>query len=1362
MVFVLGVLVLLALLGLLLIARTHGEAKRVANESTASSQQALLDGIVRTVRETLRRDIWGQTPPTGTTDVPLGDDLGLAADPSIAPVEENNEPYDAPGPCDRWLASTLPYYAVENDVQPPASRPYPYNLENSVLVWHRVSYLGSDVLQGAGGSTSTNPFRWRFNSRSGVSLLTVAYGDQNLASVPILQKPPDAFAGTDLVPGSTTNVTIAVGRRLWERDALTPAECGLATAPRYPYFDTNADGILDLYDADGDGIPDSPISFVVPVETTDPNAPKQLYAAIRIVDHASMLNVNTAYSLRLRQPADSLTFDDSVPDRQRRGRRTTELLLDELTQPSDTTAGLVDRRSAGCDNPTQYDRDVVRRDLIGGWKTLAESTDPNYPLYRLYGLRDEASLRHRGMLVPPDCIYDRVPPPAYEFCGIDRALPGTLLWSRTWKFDSTPPRYDPDVWPRSCRLNSNYVDLAAYEGYDDPANPAIKGWRSLLREDEPYAVRRQLFTTVSREVVPPISGLHLCYDALAAKYFVTEDELCQRGLPVTPVRIVSGPNPTTDVYMDWPILQPQPQPDPFPNVPDAMRILPIDLNMSSPTADEAVTKQRYMQYLAAAMYMALRGVELYQGFNLAADPLLHGPQNREYLAWQFAANVADYRDSDGNPTILQWFYDPGHPTDPTFSRFIFGVEKQPFLTEAYAALWAGLEGSTGPVPESAPQKDEWFFAVELYVPPMWHINTQNLYLRGKPSGPLLQLNSFLLPSGGPLPTVLNGGNYPGPGAYYVLCGGSNGAIPAGLNVSGFYRNNALSLDTNGNGTVELIYSLTNNCNPAQPCVVLDTINPAHSNGTLANGTPPVSDWAKRVNIDPGQRQAWSLLRSTKGWRFTTAWQVCSKQLQAEGGLPPFRPSLGSTSGNVTPELDNNIPESVWPTLVSTNTPDHEPKYPAGGSLVDGFRTGQPFEAFDSVPEISRMLMVGPIHREPQSPPYFGCAGVNDQNLPVPLLLAQTLMMPPGDLPQDVMNPGQTTPKQGMIGRMDFVSALPVTAVGNSPTLSAPWTWRLLEYLTTQSPVYDGVDNDGNGLLDMNYTDPNTDDRGEGVRVLNRVAGRININTAPVSVLRTVPYMSMLPTSPEYKQHIGSAPNPASEFTTHPERFWDFASAIVAQREERRVPLRLPNNTGGMQTVATAETIVSVMHPEPPIDTFFSMGSLMSSVALNEQLPMAGNMYLRVQDASGGHNYVFATDRFWDWDYRNLLLLYEHAVLGGSLASLSPDYRFRTVAAGRLVDYLALGNTLPGQPYDNGGLRARDIFLTRWANLLTTRSDVFTAYIALLDENGRYVQRSQVTLDRSNCFRENPADPLRRPILPEILLRLDGSYADDTR
>ncbi len=439
----------------------------------------------------------------------------------------------------------------------------------------------------------------------------------------------------------------------------------------------------------------------------------------------------------------------------------------------------------------------------------------------------------------------------------------------------------------------------------------------------------------------------------------------------------------------------------------------------------------------------------------------------------------------------------------------------------------------------------------------------------------------------------------------------------------------------------------------------------------------------------------------------------------------------------------------------------------------GLTTGHPFEAFDSAAEINRLFMVGPIRlRNVWGPPAWnvpvdplgGAYSPPEQIVPLTLLLARTLN--PGASPDGVGLTGdlpdfsQGPAARAMAGRIDFASA---------QADNASWTWRLLSYFTTQSPLYDGVDNDGSGAADLADLVAAAADPAhripEGVSTLNRAAGRININTAPPSVLRAVPYMSLLPTSAEYTHYAGGpVTNPAGVFTqpANTGLFWDFASAIVAQRENRSVQLRLPNASGVLQLVATAGRTPAGPGggstgpgggsgaPAETSRPFASVGSLATLTDL-------------VDTFSGVYNDAFAVDRFWSrWQ---TLPLSEH-LLGGSVEEWSsPDFRYRADGTGSgLIDYLALDST----PFGNGGLRARDVFLARWSSLLTTRSDVFTAYIVLLDENGNYVQRSQVTLDRSVCFGERPTntrDPdywLRRPILPSVLLRQDGSYLDDTK
>jgi len=67
---------------------------------------------------------------------------------------------------------------------------------------------------------------------------------------------------------------------------------------------------------------------------------------------------------------------------------------------------------------------------------------------------------------------------------------------------------------------------------------------------------------------------------------------------------------------------------------------------------------------------------------------------------------------------------------------------------------------------------------------------------------------------------------------------------------------------------------------------------------------------------------------------------------------------------------------------------------------------------------------------------------------------------------------------------------------------------------------------------------------------------------------------------------------------------------------------------------------------------------------------------------------------------------------------------------------------------------RDVILARLANLVTVRSDVFTCYIALIDDEGRYLRRTQFTIDRSNCRRNSGARPY-------ITGRNDTNYYEDT-
>ncbi len=1394
MIFILGILALLGLLGLALIGKTHGEFRRTAIQSNASSILTVRDGVIRRIQEILHEDIWAGPPVAAgaspavplSNAVPPGasgfDRFGNPIQVNAAGHRENNEPFDAPGPNDRWLSSTTPYLLIDpatglSQPQPTGhASPSPLQFEQDVLAYHRVSYLGADVLS---LPNDPMPFAWADNSRSPGSY--TGYNDASLQDVPLLQTPPPGLETIPLIPGSTTNVTIAAARSIWEQNDK-PAFQTAGINARFPYFDTNADGMVDLYDADGDGIPDSPISFVVSTDSADPDHPAQLYAVIRVVDHAAMLNVNVASAFRL--PSGGINFDESNSDLQRRGRRPTELLLDEVVHRADWqsnphTANLAGYRADGATpDPVLYDFDIVRRALLGGLPDFTRS-------YNLYDLEDELSLRHRGMVVPYGRRFDRQFTNDYR--RLDRALPGTLLWSPQVVFNTSTHVFDYDVpanqSARWNRLNADFQPLGTanptYEGY---ANGPAAGWRHLLDPDQTFTVRKPMLTTIQTEVLPPpnligqaVPSATVVPGPLDSPVDFRLRQLWQLGMN-WPVIVSENSHLLTDPLLpaDLPglcngcsLIDELTVPDDD-VPPDWARVQPIDINMSYPS-EPADARAELIRYAAAATYLALDGpgVVNYQGMpltNNAATP--NGQLNRLYLAWQFAVNLADYRDSDNVPTILEI---PGLP-----GKYVFGVEKQPFFTEALAYLIAGDSGSgpSGPSGTNNPPlggPDRWFFAFEVFVPPGWRIDTSNLYLRAPGAGTgLIPLNQFTQVTSGQPATLLDGGpadfsalTDADHGNFFVFTGATDDAPASILNDPDFqaraYRNNALQIAVDGTGSLELVYSLSGAAADPQNHV-LDIIDPEYSGGVLAdNTTTGLTRFARRPpGATPGQEMAFSLRRSTQGWRFTTCWHVYSQAPSGVGGGVSFVETLGQANDMIN-ELNDNIPESVWPGITPMSAAvansAGEPQFPrpngsGGFTLVDGFESGQPFEAFDSVADLSRLFIIGAVNASTGFPQFIE-PNIQSSDLPVTALIAETLKRNGFGLP---------------LLRKDRVAAGRIDFQQDTQTQpSSPWAWRLFDYLTTQAHLFDGVDNDGDGTPDL--ADPT-----EGYDVLYRLAGRINLNTAPAAILRSGPYMSFLPTSQELQPFQPTLiADPEDSFDNdNAGLYWDFPSAIVAAREDRPASLRLPDNTGILQEVARAEKSPG---PGGGGTTISARG------ALAQVIELAGLRNDKIVDTANPtpKNHLFQVDRFWRTDYYfsvGALGLTYHWLLGtgdpilgpmNTESQVTPDVRYRKENhTSTYVPILSPADSI-GDPLEAAGIRGRDVYLSRWTNVYTTRSDLYTVYVALLDDRGTYLHRSQVTLDRGACYGQRPTTtgmPVK--VLPEILVRSDGSYVDDTK
>lgn len=1429
MVIILGVLALVALVGLALITKTHTEAQRVTIQATSSSEVAANNGVIRLVQDILRRDIWGDPPVNGDElfERPLSNDAppGSSANALTGAIgnrsgqRENNEPYDAPGVADRWLSSIMPY-----ELDPADS---PVGSEGSLLAWDNVSYVGSDIVQprvvtrtvaGVPTPKNLNPFMWAQNERNPADPAIVRYDASSLSHVPIVQRPISAGW---LLPGSTTNVSPKQGRLIWSDTSAaghqaqlaaklaTPGYLQLAAdvTPQYPYFDTNGDGIIDLWDADGDGVPDSPLSLIIQLDSPKIDAPSRLYAAVRIVDHAGMLNLNTASSETL--PDGTAFWTELRGGLQQRGRSVTEMLVENALHREDwlPTNAADPIRSAESVNyrlaaraPDVYDYDFVRRSLIGGYPELARD-------YRPFDLEDEASLRHRNSLVRYDRTRD-VSAANNDYSNVDRAFRNTMLWSREVGSVATGSKYTGD--PRWSRLNSNFQEAALpptyYEGY---SNATEKGWRDLMDEDELFAVRKPMLTTVSTEVVPPPDiGIRVFPPTVVSPVDRRLRQLWSLGMDwptlmhegstieTDPLRPVAGPSAS---LIDNYII---PQNSPF--VADWMRPQRVDLNMGS-TIDTLAAKADFIRYCAAAMHMALEAGSNIPSFNYQGMPLTDSVYpgaslNREYLAWQFAVNLADYRDADSVPTYWGW-----RPTSSEPVHYVIGVEKQPFFTEAYVYLTAGNSSAPiGPVgtaqPPSSVVPDKWFYAYELFVPPGWSIPTDNLYFRtGGPGGDLTPLRSFRLAGntlGGPLGTTMDGGpadiqNVPDNdhGNYYVFCSDLTDAPPeVRLKLLTFpraYVNPGFQLpaDPTDSKALELVYSPTGAAVPAAnelPNAVLDIIGPTQSGGELAADSFPGTGlpvpgtlddfaFAKRppYSVMPeGATRAFSLRRSTKGWRFTTAWQIYSF---APGGfavprLASFNESLGASNqetGTSGSNMDDLIPESIWPALTSFTALAPE----------DNFLAGNPYAAFDSAGDLSRMLMVGPVDltQLPTRPILLDPLSAMPRTsgaLPATLQIAEALTVAPsGNAPF-----GDSSARVAA-GRVDFVDAY---RVGSN---AQPWTLRLLDLFTTQSPLHDTIDNDGDGLIDFE-SDPT-----EAVDVLFRAAGRINLNTAPATVLRTVPFSSLLPTSPALAFYDPVAiQDPLASFLATPNFFWDLPTAIIARREGRTVPLRLTQGVNGIPQIVAEASISPLGGGAGP------GGSAPSGTGPKAFTRVADLWQLEnVSDRLNNRNELFHMSRFHQPPTGSGIALYNHIIperdpsvsgstnthprLGAVGSPYSPDFRYRP---GRLsADYVPIetptgfiGNAgaVRSDPADGGGVRGRDIFLSRLTNLYTTRSDVFTVYIALIDEDGNYVHRSQLTLDRSVCFRETLSTDgtPSTPVLPKVLTRSDGSYTDDTK
>ena len=226
---------------------------------------------------------------------------------------------------------------------------------------------------------------------------------------------------------------------------------------------------------------------------------------------------------------------------------------------------------------------------------------------------------------------------------------------------------------------------------------------------------------------------------------------------------------------------------------------------------------------------------------------------------------------------------------------------------------------------------------------------------------------------------------------------------------------------------------------------------------------------------------------------------------------------------------------------------------------------------------------------------------------------------------------------------------------------------ILNYLTVFDPRTDGVDNDGDGVgfdkNDNGLADANEIDVDEV-----KIAGRININTAPWFVIAQLPWMRN-----------------------------EIAQAVVAYRDRiREVPGIVDYSNG------RARGMWNTTDPSPPIYVREEPGFASVGELVNVTHDLAG---------MGGGSYM-------------------------ELFDIRRYGRNRDVGNNDIDELRFPDLTPPSQTEGDGAandFEERDLIFARISNLVTVRSDVFTAYIVVRIGADGPQKRVVAVLDRSNVY-----------------------------
>lgn len=237
-----------------------------------------------------------------------------------------------------------------------------------------------------------------------------------------------------------------------------------------------------------------------------------------------------------------------------------------------------------------------------------------------------------------------------------------------------------------------------------------------------------------------------------------------------------------------------------------------------------------------------------------SDPT--GPELLQQLrtAMQLAVNTIDFADNDGGDHVPSYFAYPPPPASPSIE--VWGVEKQPYITEAYAKVVILTDGDPmTPVWDPATVDSESVFAVELYNPydvplPLTDYELLEVTADGSP----LDLAGKQVPEQGYL-VIANRLNDPNDSTGGML----TPFVPGAVLGTDFVVDPLLEIEEHA--TIRLRRKENTSFNLSDPggltpMVVVDEIRPlGNQPGETQLGAPPDS-WAKRAltvtDLPPGR------------------------------------------------------------------------------------------------------------------------------------------------------------------------------------------------------------------------------------------------------------------------------------------------------------------------------------------------------------------------------------------------------------------------------------------------------------------------------------------------------------------------------